>query len=225
MWFSLARRSLAAPLVITRLFLCLLFFAPAARALVWDSTTVTIDTQGNAETRTAEFRFRNDSDQPVRIRDVRTSCGCTVVKPEREIYGAGETGVLRVEHKPRPGAAPRRYRISVSTDESGARMHDLALVVLSEPLLSVEGRRMLTWDKGEARAPKEIVVRIRSGGMLQLTGAVADNEIVSAELLGSGETRTLRLTPKAGATGRTRVRLQSEPPLPEMDATFFAVLR
>ena len=208
-----------------RVLLCLLLFAPAARALVWDSTTVTIDTQGRPETRTAEFRFRNDSAQAIRLRDVRTSCGCTVVKPEREVYGPGETGVLRVEHKPKPGSVPRRYRIGVSTDESGGRMYDLALVVLSEPRLMVEGRRMLTWEKGEVRGPKEIVLRVRPGDRLQLTGAVAESEIVSVELLGSGETRTLRLTPKEGATGRTRVRLQAEPALPEMDTTFFAVLR
>jgi hypothetical protein len=205
-----------------------LFVALASSAwagLVWDSTTVTIETQGSPETRNAEFRFRNDSDQPVRIRGVKSSCGCTVVKPQKDLYGPGESGVLLVLHKPKSGSVPRRYRISVVTDEAGGRVHDLALVVSSEPRLVVEGRRMLVWEKDEARAPKEIVLRAKAGDPLLLTGVQAEADIVSAELAGTGETRTLCVTPKKGATGRTRIRLQSEPPLPEMDATFFAVLR
>ena len=173
----------------------------------------------------AEFRFRNDGDQPVRIRGVKTSCGCTIVKPEQEVYAAGAVGALRVSHKPKAGSVPRRYRISVSTDESGGRVHDLALVVVSQPRLDVEGRRMLVWEKGEARTPKEIVLRTKPGDALRLTGAAAESDLVKAELGSSGDARILRITPKEGASGRTRIRLKSEPPLPEMDATFFAVLR
>jgi len=210
------------------LFRALLFIAvgsPSWAGLVWDGTTVTIDTHGSPQTRTAEFRFRNDSDLPVRIRGVKSSCGCTVVKPEKDTYAPGESGVLPVSHKPKPGSVPRRYRIEMNTDEAEGRSYDLSLVVLSEPRLSVEGRRMLVWEKGEARVPKQITLRTKPGDSLRLTGAAAEADLVAVELVGAGETRFLRVTPKEGATGRTRFRLLSEPPLPEMDATFFAVLR
>ena len=210
------------------LFRALLFIAvgsPSWAGLVWDVITVTIDTHGSPETRTAEFRFRNDSDRPVRIRGVKSSCGCTVVKPEKDTYAPGESGVLPVSHKPKPGSVPRRYRIEMNTDEAEGRSYDLSLVVLSEPRLSVEGRRMLVWEKGEARVPKQITLRTKPGDSLRLTGAAAEADLVAVELVGAGETRFLRVTPKEGATGRTRFRLLSEPPLPEMDATFFAVLR
>ncbi|MFM8684816.1 MAG: DUF1573 domain-containing protein, partial [Chthoniobacterales bacterium] len=121
-----------------RFFSSVVFLAFACSSwagLVWDNTTVTIDTQGSPETRNTEFRFRNDGNQPVRIRGVKSSCGCTVVKPEKEVYAPGESGVLPVSHKPKSGSVPRRYRIAVSTDEAGGRVHDLSLVVLSEPRL------------------------------------------------------------------------------------------
>jgi len=204
---------------------CFALANSAWAGLVWDNATVTIDTQGSPETRTTEFRFRNAADRPVRIRGVRSSCGCTVVKPEKEVYAPGESGVLPVSHKPKSGSVPRRYRIAVSTDEGGGRVHDLSLVVLSEPRLAVEGRRMLTWEKNEARAPKEITLRTKPGDSLRLTGASTEADLVAVELVGAGDTRTLRVTPQEGATGRTRIRLQSEPALPELDATFFAVLR
>ena len=212
----------------TALLRALLFLAlvsPAGAGLVWENTMVTIDTQGSPETRTTEFRFRNDSDRPVRIRGVKSSCGCTVVKPEKDVYAPGESGILPVSHKPKSGSVPRRYRITVSTDEAGGRGHDLSLVVLSEPRLVVEGRRMVVWEKGEARAPKEITLRTKPGDPLRLSGASADSDMVAVELAGTGDTRVLRVRPKEGATGRTRIRLQCEPGLPEMDATFFAVLR
>ena len=199
--------------------------AQAMAGLAWDTTTVSIETQGSPETRTTEFRFRNNSDQPVRIRGVKSSCGCTVVRPEKDVYAPGESGVLPISHKPKSGSASRRYRIAVSTDEGGGRVYDLALVVTSEPRLTVEGRRMLTWEKGEARAPKEITLRTKLGASLRLTGAAPEADLVTVELTGAGDTHILRITPKEGATGRTRIRLQSEPALPEMDATFFAVLR
>lgn len=211
----------------TALLRALLFLAlasPAGAGLVWENTTVTIDTQGSPETRTTEFRFRNDSDRPVRIRGVKSSCGCTVVKPEKDVYAPGESGILPISHKPKAGPAPRRYRIAVVTDEEGPS-YDLSLVVLSEPRLIVEGRRMLTWEKNEARAPKEITLRTKPGDSLRLTGVAAEADLVAVELVGAGETRTLRVTPQEVATGRTRIRLQSEPALPDMDATFFAVLR
>jgi len=208
-----------------RALLLLVLASPAWAGLAWEDTTVTIDTHGSPETRSTEFRFRNASDRPVRIRGVKSSCGCTVVKPDKVVYAPGESGVLPVSHKPKPGSAPRRYRITVSTDEAEGRNHDLSLVVVSEPRLIAEGRRMLVWEKGEARAPKEITLRNKVGDALRLRGVSVEGDIARAELIGAGETRILRVTPKEGATGRIRIRLQSEPPLPEMDATFFAVLR
>lgn len=199
--------------------------SPAWAGLVWDNTTVKIETHGSPETRTTEFRFRNDSDRPVRIRGVKSSCGCTVVKPEKDVYAPGESGVLPVSHKPKPGSVPRRYRIAVSTDEEDAPPYDLALVVFNDPRLTVEGRRMLVWEKDEARAPKDILLRTKPGDSLRLTGAAAEADLVSVELAGAGDSRILRVTPKEGVTGRTRISLRSEPPLPQMDATFFAVLR
>lgn len=203
----------------------LVLASPSGAGLVWESETVTIETQGSAETRTTEFRFRNDSDRPVRIRGVRSSCGCTVVKPEKDVYAPGESGVLPVTHKPKTGTMPRRYRLSVLTDEAPSGKHELALVVLGEPRLMVEGRRMLVWEKGEPRVPKEIALRIRPGDALRLTGASAGGDAATVELAGTGSSRVLRVTPKDGATGRLRIRLLSEPALPEADAAFFAVLR
>ena len=115
-------------LAVFRAFLLAVLVSRACAGLVWDDTTATIETHGSPETRRAEFRFRNDSDRPVRIRGVKSSCGCTVVKPEKDVYAPGESGILPISHKPKSGSVPRRYRITVSTDEEDGRNYDLALV-------------------------------------------------------------------------------------------------
>lgn len=207
------------------LLLFLVIGAPAWGGLTWESPTVSINTQGRMEKQAVEFRFRNASDHPVRIRRVKTSCGCTVATPGRGVYAPGEDGVLRVEHKPKPGT--HRYRISVTTDEGGGRTQDLWLVVMGEQRLVVEGRRMLTWARGEARAPKEIIFRTKPGDPLQVMAASADSDLARVELAAPGAdgAQTLRVTPKGGATGTMRIHLQTEPPLPEMEGTFYAIVR
>lgn len=212
-------------LAVFRAFLLAVLVSRACAGLVWDDTTATIETHGSPETRRAEFRFRNESDRPVRIRGVDSSCGCTVAKPEKEVYAPGESGVLPVTHKPKPGPQARSYLITVTTDEGRKRIYDLRLVVRGQSRLVLDGSRMFVWEKGEAREPKQIAIATRTGDPLRLTGAEADGKVVSVELDGEGASRLLRVTPKKGAAGRARIRVLSDPPLSESEATFFAVLR
>lgn len=43
-----------------------------------------------------DFRFRNDSPQPVRIELVRTDCGCTAAKYTETSVQPGDTGVVSI---------------------------------------------------------------------------------------------------------------------------------
>jgi len=45
-----------------------------------------------------EFRFKNAGDKSLRIRKIRTTCGCTVASLEKSVYGPGEQGVIRVKY-------------------------------------------------------------------------------------------------------------------------------
>jgi len=202
---------------------------PAA-GLVWVETAVEIETGGSPEKKLVEFHFRNASERTIRILGVKTTCGCTAGRPAKQAYAPGEDGVLLVEHRPKAGQGLRLYRINVVTDEDGGHAQELILRVASTPRISIEPR-LVTWSKGEERGPKTVIVRTQPDSKIKVTGAQPDKDIVSVEMADSAQAgeKMLRLIPKPGqdsAPGRVRLRLLTEPSLPQaMDTEFFAVLR
>lgn len=65
------------------------------------------------------FRWHNDSNEPVVITEVRTSCGCAVANYEKRPVPAGEEGEITVTYHPKghPGLFVRK--ISVFTQNGG----------------------------------------------------------------------------------------------------------
>ena len=207
-------------------FLLLLVTGSAARALTWDQTTIERDTLG--EKVTAEFHFTNNAAVPVRIQAVQTSCGCTVAAPQKREYAPGESGVLPVTHDPEGRTGVRAYRVTVRTDEDGTKPDELILKVNIARQIEA-GVRVSVWDQGEAREPKMIPFKIDARSPVLVTGAEAEKDLVSADVIDGaapGE-KLLKITPKDGiAAGQTRIRLVTEPPLHDsVSGLFFAVLR
>lgn len=202
---------------------------PAA-GLQWEQTRIEIETDGGTQPAKVTYRFRNTGDRPVNILSTTASCGCTVPETNKTTYAPGESGELPVMHKPKPGAGVHVYSIRVQTDEGGGSAHALTLQVTNKPRIAVMPR-VLNWAAGEARAPKQINVRIRRDQPLRLTGLQAEPDVVEMQIADGAQpgTKTVTVTPKAGTAfvpGRVRVRLITEPPLPpSMDNQFFVVLR
>ena len=82
-----------------------------APGLLWEQTTLSIETDGSAQTSNLTYRFRNTGDRPVTIFSTSASCGCTIPAPAKSVYAPGESGELPVAHKPKPGPGGRSYRI------------------------------------------------------------------------------------------------------------------
>lgn len=206
------------------------FAQESAPGLAWEQPVLDLQTEGGAEPLDTVFRFRNDSSNAVVIRSVNTSCGCTVGTPDKTQYAPGESGVLPVKHKPKPGPGVHTYRISVQTDEGGGREHILTLRVTNNPRLTVQPR-VINWAKDEPRSPKNIIVIPRKDTGLKVTGARAEPDVLDIAVTDGPEPgkQTLAVTPKPGTglvPGRVRVWLVTDPAMPpSMDTQFFAVLR
>lgn len=198
--------------------------------LEWEETTIRLETGGTPEPRDVTYRFRNTGEHPVTIRSVHSSCGCTVTKTDQTVYAPGESGILPVTHKPKPGPGLRTYRINVQTDEGVGRQHVLTLQVTNNPRLVLQPR-VLNWAAGEDRVPKNIDIRLKKDDALKVTGARATPDVLDVAVTGGAapEQQTLVVTPKPGTgvvPGRVRIQLITDPPLaPSMDTQFFAVLR
>jgi hypothetical protein len=72
---------------------------------------------GNVAT---EFSFLNNSGRPIRIVDVRPSCGCTTPDWTREAIAPGKSGVIKASFDPRGKIGYFNKSITVTTDYSGA---------------------------------------------------------------------------------------------------------
>ncbi len=103
--------------------------AARAQALAWEQTRTAMKVVQGGDKGTSEFRFKNTSAQPVRIKWVTESCNCVAAKPEKRDYAPGETGVLPLTYTPKGSPGARAYRLFVITDEKGIRPYELKLEV------------------------------------------------------------------------------------------------
>lgn len=194
--------------------------------LVWEQTHREVNVESPAEV-VIDYSFRNDSPKPVTILGTKTSCGCTVGKPPRRTYAPGESGVLPVSHKPKPGI--RAYRIEVMTDEEAGNAQLLTLRVNNEPRISLHPR-VIKWAAGEPPQPMHIDARIKKGDPLKVVGARPESDVVEVKVENGTDPGMVRLVvaPKdvGAVSGRVRVQVLTEPPLPpSLDSQFFVVLR
>ena len=65
-----------------------------------------------------EFPFVNASDQPVRIREAISTCGCVLAEPSGRRFESGAAGTVRVQVYTDGRFGRQDLRIRVSTDES-----------------------------------------------------------------------------------------------------------
>jgi len=69
---------------------------------------------------THEFVFKNGMDAPVKILNVRASCGCTTPGWSREEVGPGKTGFVKAQYNPynRPGPFNKTLTVQTSANQS-----------------------------------------------------------------------------------------------------------
>lgn len=68
----------------------------------------------------AEFKFVNDSETPLRIEHVRSSCGCTVPEYSKAVVNQGDTATVKVVYNPsgRPGRFSKSLKVKLSNDST-----------------------------------------------------------------------------------------------------------
>ncbi|MFW5659260.1 MAG: DUF1573 domain-containing protein [Bacteroidota bacterium] len=67
------------------------------------------------------FKYRNNSDAPIKITNVKPSCGCTVPSFSRDEIKPGETGEIFVKFNSAGKMGKQRKSITVMLDKEGAR--------------------------------------------------------------------------------------------------------
>lgn len=180
-------------------------------SIEWDSRRQTVRVaRGVGEVRTA-FRFVNRG-APVKVTHVSTSCGCTDAILEDRELGADEAGALRVVFRVESRRGVQRKYIRVETDDPGARVAELVLVVEIPDSMFV-APRFVWWEGGGSRGAKSVWVDALGDARIKSVRARATQAAWGAEPLAVREGmryRVLVRAPEGGAPGSTVVAVTVE---------------
>ncbi|MEM6783973.1 MAG: DUF1573 domain-containing protein [Bacteroidota bacterium] len=108
-------------------------FAEAQGALTFASTTYDFGEIMEGDVAATTFTFTNESAAPVRLTEVRPSCGCTAPDWSRDPVAPGEAGSVTVAYdsKGRPGSFSRDVLVRAETisEEGSAVLNPVSLTI------------------------------------------------------------------------------------------------
>ena len=140
------------------MFKILLFLSLALSAyagLEWKTTDLSFSPTPMDKSVRGSFAFRNTGDAPVTITRVRSSCQCTVAKPDQQHYAPGESGLIEVEFEHVKRSGTQSKRVYVFTDSARTPMTVLKVSVDMPKLVDISPA-YVSWRKGDPISTKVI---------------------------------------------------------------------
>jgi hypothetical protein len=110
------------------------------------------------ENAVATFKYSNKGDKPIRITNVKSSCGCTVPALKKNDVAPGESGEITATFNIGNRTGTQVKTVAVQTDDPAQPMHNLVLKAVIPEMLQVQPA-FVYWETGEAVKPKTITVR------------------------------------------------------------------
>ena len=188
-------------------------FAAVARAeLKFDSPVQEFRRSPSDRYVEARFSFKNVGETPVTIRRVRTSCGCTTARPDRDTFAPGETGEIAAKFSFGSRRGPQRKIITVTTADKTQTMLDLR-VWIQEPVTLTPA--LVLWGVGEPAEAKRVDLAIDVPQKVRVTGVTSSNPRVTATLepVKLGESYRLKVQPTDTAQKESaEIVVQTDPP-------------
>ena len=173
-------------LPVMRLFTLLSLFCVVSLAraeLVFEKPIQTfhaVPADGHVE---ARFSFKNSGPEPVEIRKVRSSCGCTSARLEKKLFAPGEGSELVARFSFGGRRGPQRKLITVTTRDKREHILDLR-VWIHEPLTI--SPPLVYWKVGEPAVAKQVGLIPAKGQKVGIKSVVSSNPRLSATLAPGG---------------------------------------
>ncbi len=106
---------------------------PAAAVLQWEATEHSFGEIKQGAPVSASFSFTNTSNVPLRIKEVKGSCGCTVTTYTKEAIAPGARGqVTATYNAAHPGAFRKTVSVTVNTQAEAMVLTLLGTVIAKE---------------------------------------------------------------------------------------------
>ena len=197
------------------LFSLLLFAGSAFAQLTWETTEQTFNSKPQDKEVVAKYKFTNAGPIPVKIQNVRTSCGCTTAALSKTDYAPGESGEIEAKFTFSGRTGRQEKAIMVDTTATPQQPTILKLHVYIEEIVKIEPE-FVHWRVGELPDPKSIHIAIADDASAKIVSVTSDNPALKVKLteVKPGKEYDAQITPDSMAqpAAATLVILTDYPP-------------
>ena len=130
----------------------------AQAQLAWEKTEIELHPKPGDEEAVAQFKYTNKGDKPIRITNVKSSCGCTVPALKKNEVAPGESGEITATFKIGNRTGQQVKTVRVDTDDPSQPSAMLVLKAMIAQGVQVQPT-FVFWQAGEAPKPKTVTVR------------------------------------------------------------------
>lgn len=173
------------------------FIAAAVHAeLKWDETILELHPTFGDKEAVGHFKYQNVGKTPIRLTSVKTSCGCTAAKSQKDEVAPGEKGEITATFSIGNRTGTQVKTVTVQTDEPSSPPTVLTLkAVLPEGLSLLP--TFLYWKVGEEAKPKTILAKAGKDYAAKNLSAKCENPQFSVVVEpGGGDSWKIVVTPK-----------------------------
>ncbi len=182
------------------LFLLCLIAGTAFGQLTWETTQQTFNSKPKEQFVTAKYKFTNTGTEPIKIENVRTSCGCTTAVLKKTDYAPGESGEIESRFTFSGRTGKQEKAIVVQTSDKPNDPTILQLHVYIEDIVKIEPEVVL-WRVGEQPSPKFIHIKVANDATVKVLSVTSDNAALKVKLteLEPGKKYDVEVTPDSAA--------------------------
>ena len=182
------------------LFSLCLFAGSAFAQLAWETTEQTFNSKPQDKEVVAKYKFTNSGSTPIKIENVRTSCGCTTAQLKKTDYAPGESGEIEAKFTFSGRTGKQEKAITVDTNTNSQQSTILRLHVYIEETVKVEPEVVL-WHVGEQPNPKSIHIAIADDISAKIVSVTSDNPALKVKFteLKAGKEYEVQIIPASVA--------------------------
>jgi hypothetical protein len=196
------------------LFSLWIYAGSAFGQLAWEATEQTFNSKPKDKEVVAKYKFTNNSGKPVKIENVRTSCGCTTAALSKTDYAPGESGQIEAKFTFSGRTGNQEKAIAVSTSPDPDHPTILKLHVYIEEAVKVEPEVVL-WRVGDQPNPKAIRIVVADDAPAKILSVTSDNPALKVKLteVKAGKEYEAQITPESvGEPAAATLMIQTDYP-------------
>jgi len=155
--------------------------------LKWEQTVIELHPAPGAGSAVGIFKYRNEGGQPVHVKSVETSCGCTTTSKMKEVIAPGESGEIAATLKlgSSLGTVTLNKTVTVETDDPKSPVTELTLLAVIAPMIELQPS-FVYWQSSDRPKPQVITLKIAKEAKVGNVTVTSSNPEFSTKVTAPG---------------------------------------